>query len=306
MESPIAAEQHLSPPVAVGAQSRRRWSPILVGLLVLAGAFFWLRPHGRDESPVAIAQCHALMTEARLALAAGDAVAAESGIDRVRSVCGVEQSGAVEVLETQLGHLKAQVAACVALEKNLLKALSSGHPRDVSGRVVKAPRGCASQPAITRLVERGARQIELATTAVNDGFGRLNAGDLDGADAMLARALRSDAQVSGAEGLRSSLAKARLALAVSHSTPAVTSVVVTQPPVTRTPRAPVQAPVRVDSVFDDLVGDGRRALQRKNYAEAKSAAKSALRLSPGNRSAQALLREAEDGEREALQGMNIR
>lgn len=307
LKPPVAMEQRLPPPMTVGAQLDRHWSLVLVGLLVLAGMFFWLRPHGSAEPSAAVLQCRALTTKARIALSSGDAAAAESNIVQARGVCSAEQSKAVEEMERQLDTLRTQMAACAALEKRLAATLGNSHPRDVSDQLTRAPQGCADQPAIASLVERSVRQMEQATEAINAGFGRLNAGDFDGADALLASALHSDVQASGAEGLRNSLAKARAAVAsdVGHSPPEAMPVVATPPPIVRTQRAPIQAPVQVDGVFDELLGDGRQALRRKNYAEAKSAAKSALRLSPRNRMAEALLRDAEDGEREALQSMDI-
>jgi hypothetical protein len=262
---------------------------------------FWLRPHDQTQSPVAVEQCHALTTEARVALAAGDTAAANSSLAKAESTCGAEQRKVVGVLEKQLDTLKAQVAACAGFEKKLRLALGNGHPRDVSAQMAKAPRGCSGEPAIATLVERSARQMEQATAAVNGGFGRLNAGDLDGADALLASALRSDRQAGGAEALRKSLAKARQAAVPDAGPAARVAPVVNRPPAVRER----QAAAPIDSVLDGLLGDGRQALQRKNYAGAKNAARSALRLSPGNQSAQALLREAEDGEREALQSMEI-
>ncbi|MGB3392060.1 MAG: hypothetical protein WBA56_01310, partial [Stenotrophomonas sp.] len=70
------------------------------------------------------------------------------------------------------------------------------------------------------------------------------------------------------------------------------------------PPAPAAASA-TDALVTDLLRDGRNALARKNYAEAKSSARNALRLSPGNRAANDLLQKAESAERQALQDIVI-
>ena len=79
-------------------------------------------------------------------------------------------------------------------------------------------------------------------------------------------------------------------------------------PVTLIPAPPAGAsPVAssTDALVAELLRDGRDALARKNYAEAKSSARNALRLSPGSRAANDLLQKAESAERQALQDIVI-
>lgn len=60
-----------------------------------------------------------------------------------------------------------------------------------------------------------------------------------------------------------------------------------------------------DAVVVDLVRDGRNALLKRNYAEAKTLARSALRISPNDVAANNLLRQAEEAEKKALQQIDI-
>jgi len=119
---------------------------------------------------------------------------------------------------------------------------------------------------------------------------------MDAAEQSLTRALQADSQANGAERLRLALGNARRQVA------AATTVPTAAPAISADNRSPAQA---TEALVADLLRDGRDALARKNYAEAMSNAKSALRLSPGNRAASDLLRNAESAEQQALQEIII-
>lgn len=252
----------------------------------------WLRP---KPEPAWVARCDALSIAVNDALVGGDLTRAETSLAQAQALCQDERRDALAPLAEQLTRAHELAKTCDTVVKRAETTLERRRPAQAQSQLAQQKSTCAGYPPYDALNERTADQVRQATSLIEAGSRHLQAGELAAAEQSLAQAAALDTQASGADRLRTALANARRQQAADAATPASATLI---------PPAPAAASA-TDALVTDLLRDGRNALARKNYAEAKSSARNALRLSPGNRAANDLLQKAESAERQALQDIVI-
>ncbi|SBV36777.1 hypothetical protein STPYR_11707 [uncultured Stenotrophomonas sp.] len=285
---PVAAPA--APPVP---KPRRTWPHIAAALLAISVLALWLRP---KSEPAWVARCDTLSSAVNDALVSGDLTSADTNLAQARSLCRDERRDALAPLAEQLTRARELATACDTVVKRAETSLERHRPTQAQSQLAQQKSTCAGYSPYDALNERATGQAQQAASLIDDGSRQLQAGKLTTAEQSLARAVALDTQASGADRLRTALANARRQQADDAATPASTPTIV--------PAAPA-VPSATDTLVAGLLRDGRDALARKNYAEAKSSARNALRLSPGNRAAGDLLQKAESAEQQALQDIVI-
>lgn len=260
-----------------------------MSLLFISVLVLWLRP---KPEPAWIARCDALSGAANDALTNGDLASADTSLAQALALCRNERYDALAPLAKQLTRAHELAKTCDAVVKRAETLLERHRSTPAQNQLAQQKSACTGYFPYDALHERAIGQAQQAASLIDTGSRQLQAGELAAAEQSLARAVALDAQANGAERLRTALTNARRQQANDARPSAIVSAVPSVASAT-------------DALVADLLRDGRDALERKNYAEAKSSARNALRLSPGNRAANDLLQKAESAERQALQDIVI-
>lgn len=272
-------------------RTRRRWHLLVAGLVGIVVLAYWLRP---APEPDWVGRCDALSNGVNDALGNGELDRADAELAQARAICQDTRLDALAPLAAQLSRSRELATTCSAVKQRADAALERKRPRQAQSLLAQQKDNCSAYPPYAAAVEHAAKQIRQAATLLDDGNRQLQAGDLAGAEQSLAQALAADTQANGIEHLRTALATAQRQQAAALAP-------VATPTRNNTPAVATSA----DALVADLLNDAQAALARKNYAEAKAQARSALRLAPGNRAASNLLQRAESAERQALQDIVI-
>lgn len=287
-----------APAAPRGPKPTRKWPRVAAILLAIVVLALWLRP---KPEPAWVARCDALSSAVNDALASGDLNRAETNLAQAQSLCQNERRDALSPLAAQITRAHELAKTCGTAIKRAETSLERHRPVQAQSQLAQQKSTCTGHAPYDTLNERAASQVRQAAGLIDDGSRQLQTGELAAAEQSLAQALALDAQVNGADRLRTALANAQRRQAADAASPANAPTVipaVTAPAASTTTNA-------TDALVAELLRDGRDALARKNYAEAKSSARNALRLSPGNRAANDLLQRAENAERQALQDIVI-
>ena len=299
-ESPPPHPQPTARP-APAAPSRpgrvRKWPRVAATLLAVIVLALWLRP---KPEPAWVARCDALSAAVNDALTSGDLTSAETSLIQAQALCQGERRDALAPLSEQVARAYALAKTCSAAIKNTESLLERNRPSQARSRLAQHKDACTGYTPYDALNERVANQLQQATHLIEAGFAKLQVGELDAAEQSLAQAVALDVQASDADRLRTALTHARRQQAADAATPINPVTLIPAPPAGASPVAS-----STDALVAELLRDGRDALARKTYAEAKSSARNALRLSPGSRAANDLLQKAESAERQALQDIVI-
>ena len=298
--TPLRTEPTAAPaPTAPGVPKlTRKWPRVTTILLAIVVLALWLRP---KPEPAWVARCDALSSAVNDALASGDLNRAETNLAQAQTLCQDERRDALSPLAAQITRAHELAKTCGTAITRAETSLERHRPAQAQSQLAQQKDTCTGYAPYDTLNERAASQVRQAASLIDDGSRQLQAGELAAADQSLAQALALDAQANGADRLRTALANAQRQQAADAAPPA------NIPTVIPTATAPVASTATnaTDALVAELLRDGRDALARKNYAEAKSSARNALRLSPGNRAANDLLQRAENAERQALQDIVI-
>jgi len=185
---------------------------------------------------------------------------------------------------------------CPQVEARADLYLENGLPKAAQAELAPHQAVCRTRIGFSRRLDDATQRVRESDDHIAMGQQWLLAGRLDQASHALERAIEVDSQSVGAESLRQAILSAESSRAPTF-----------EPPVER--GQPSFAPANTTSdtagIAQEFIRDAKNALMAKNYAEAKSSARSALRIAPGNTSAEALLRQAEAEEQQALQNIII-
>lgn len=258
-------------------------------------AFIWFRP---APEPSWLASCETLSQTTREALASGDLDQAEWNLAQAAATCQDHRLDALSPLADQVAAGRTREATCNGIQEQASAMIERSLPGQAERQLADARGTCAGHAAYEAAVGQSTRNVREAVDLVSRASQQLANADIRAADASLTQALRLDSQVYGAAQLSQSIAQAQRQAEDAAALAA-------PPPPTWQEPAPAPARAGADAIVGELLNDGRHALARGNYAEAKSHAKSALRLSPGHRAASELLSRAEAEERRALQEIII-
>lgn len=295
------------PPKPPVVQSMARWIKRMgytAGLLFI-GLVALSYYHGNSESARKTEQCSAANQSANTALAAGNIAVASAAAQQAVTVCENERLAQAQKLLASVERVKTEALRCEQTQAQARQMLDEGRAARAAALLTRNRSGCQA-PGYAELSQQASAAANEARQLVDGARSRLRAGAYYDADDLLDQALRLNADVAGVESLRKQIADARAAMEArqQRSQTAEPSVTPAPPPVATQAPAPRAAP-SMDALVQGFLQDGESALQQKNYAQAKNAASSALRVYPNHADARLLLHRAERAEQEALRSMKI-
>ncbi|NMG66165.1 hypothetical protein GPA19_14530 [Azoarcus indigens] len=252
-------------------------------------------------------QCTAASQTASTALAAGDIASAGKAAQQAVEVCEDQQLAQARKLLASVERAKSGALRCEQIQAQAEQLLDDGRAARAAALLTRNHNGCQAR-AYTDLSRKAAAAVNEARQQVDRARSRLRADAYDDADSLLDQALRLDADAAGAEPLRKQIADARAEMQARQQRSQSSTIAAPAAQPTMPAAAPAPAPRAVpsmDALVEGFLQDGERALQQKNYAQAKNAASSALRVDPNHAAARRLLQRAERAEQDALRGMEI-
>jgi len=241
-------------------------------------------------------QCTAATQSASTALAAGDIATAGKAAQQAVEVCEGDMLPQARKLLAGVERAKSGALRCEQTQAQAEQLLDEGRAARAAALLTRNRNGCQAR-GYTDLSRKASAAVNDARQLVDRARTRLRADAYDDADSLLDQALRLDADAAGAEPLRKQIADARAEMQARQ-----------QRSQGAQPAAPAPAPraaPSMDALVEGFLQDGERALQQKNYAQAKNAASSALRVDPNHAGARRLQQRAERAEQDALRGMEI-